>query len=53
MYINTQSRDAVLVSRQYFDLSSSTTAPTLAANAKVCKAFLLDEDDVNKLSKSK
>jgi hypothetical protein len=45
------SRDAVLTSRQYFNLGGGATAKWLAANVKVCKAMLLDEQDVNKLSK--
>jgi hypothetical protein len=53
LYINTQTRDVVTVSRQYFELAPNPAAATLAANAKVCKALLLDEEDVSKISKEK
>jgi hypothetical protein len=53
MYINIQSRDAVLTSRQYFEMKTASGGKTIGANAKVCKAMLLSEADVKKLSKTK
>ena len=53
MYINVQSRDAVLTSRQYFELGSGHNGKALAANNKFCKAMLLNEADVKKLAKTK
>ena len=53
MYINTQSGDAILTSRQYFELESGIVGGPFAANNKFCKAMMVSEADMKNLSKTK
>jgi hypothetical protein len=49
MYINTESEDVVVTSRQYFGMPGGL----LGANNKFCKAMIVSEADMEKLSKTK
>lgn len=53
MYINTQSGDAILTSREYFKFESAVIGGPLAANNKFCKAKMLSEADMKASAKTK
>lgn len=52
MYINPASRDAVLISKQYADLSPAKDGTRFGAFAKTCKALYVSKDEFEELRAS-